>query len=97
MNKIKNIHIYLDGISIDEMKDYKSNQIKGYTYNPTLMSKIKTKNYLKTSKTLSDLAYPKPISLEVIADDEKSMINQAKILSQINKNIYVKIPITYTN
>ena len=61
------------------------------------MSKINTKNYLKTSKKLSDLTYPKPISLEVIADDEISMIKQAKILSRINKNIYVKIPITYTN
>ena len=97
MNKIKNIHIYLDGMSIAEVKKFKSNQIKGYTYNPTLMSKINTKNYLKTCKKLSEITYPKPISLEVIADDEKSMINQAKILSQINKNIYVKIPITYTN
>ena len=97
MNKIKKIKIYLDGLSIDEVKKYKSRQIKGYTYNPTLMSKINTKNYLKTSKTLSDLTYPKPISLEVIADDEISMINQAKILATLNKNIYVKIPITYTN
>ena len=97
MNKIKNIYLYLDGLSINEVKKYKSNQIKGYTYNPTLMSKINTKNYLKTSKKLSDLTYPKPISLEVIADDEISMIKQEKILSRINKNVYVKIPITYTN
>ncbi len=97
MYKIKNIDIYLDGLSIDEIKKYKSSQVKGYTYNPTLMSKINTKNYLNTCKKLSNITYPKPISLEVIADDEKSMINQAKILSKINNNIYVKIPITYTN
>ena len=68
----------MDGLSINEVKKYKSNQIKGYTYNPTLMSKINAKNYLKTSKKLSDLTYPKPISLEVIADDEISMIKLQK-------------------
>ena len=40
---------------------------------------------------------PKCISLEVFADDEAGMIRQAIIISNINKNIYVKIPITYTN
>ena len=39
----------------------------------------------------------KPLSLEVFADDKDGMINQAKILNSLGKNIYVKIPISFTN
>ena len=35
--------------------------------------------------------------LNEFGDDEKSMYKQALILSSLSKNIYVKIPITFTN
>ena len=97
MNKIKKIHIYLDGPSEKEIKIYKSNLVKGFTYNPSLMSKLKVKDYLKACKKFSKRVSPKPISLEVFADDPSGMIKQADTISKIGKNIYVKIPITYTN
>tara|TARA_B100000035_G_C21014750_1_gene561257 strand:- start:715 stop:1425 length:711 start_codon:yes stop_codon:yes gene_type:complete len=98
MNKIKKIQIYLDGPSQKEIKIYKSNNlIKGFTYNPSLMSKLRVKNYLKACKEFSKKVSPKPISLEVFADDPTGMIKQAEIISKVGKNIYVKIPITYTN
>ena len=96
-NKFKNIEIYLDGPSDLEIKKLNSRMIKGYTYNPSLMSNLKIKNYLNACKKFSKKVSPKKISLEVFADDEQSMIRQALILSKINKNIYVKIPITFTN
>ncbi len=95
--KIKNIAIYLDGPSELEIKKFNSKNIKGYTYNPSLMAKLKVKNYLNACRKFSKKVSPKQISFEVFADDEKSMINQALVLSKLNKNIYVKIPITYTN
>ena len=97
MQKLNKIDIYLDGLSINEIKKYKSNLVRGYTYNPTLMSKINTKNYLATCKKLSKLTFPKSLSLEVIADEKDEMIRQAIVLSKISKNIFVKIPITFTN
>ena len=57
MPKLNNIDIYLDGLSINEIKIYKSNLVKGFTYNPTLMSKINTKNYLNTCKSLPIYEY----------------------------------------
>ena len=39
----------------------------------------------------------KPVSLEVFADEEKDMINQARVINNLGKNVYVKIPIIYTN
>ena len=39
----------------------------------------------------------KPVSLEVIADEELNMIKQAKTLSSLSENVFVKIPITFTD
>ena len=39
----------------------------------------------------------KPVSLEVFADDEENMIRQGKLLNSLADNVYVKIPIVYTN
>ena len=34
---------------------------------------------------------------EVFADDEKNMIKQANILKSLGENVYIKVPITFTN
>ena len=94
---MKNIDIYLDGPSHEDIKKYKSTLIKGYTYNPSLMSQLNVKNYAQACRQFSQKVKPKSISLEVFADDEDGMIKQAITISKINTNIYVKIPITYTN
>ena len=88
--------IYADGASLDQIKKIDP-LVKGYTFNPSLFRKLGVKNYLSFSKILSKKIKKKSISLEVFADDEKNMIYQAKILSNLGNNIYVKIPITFTN
>ena len=93
---MKNIDIYLDGPSHLDIKKYNSPLVKGYTYNPSLMSKLNVKNYPQACRQFSKKVEPKCISLEVFADDEAGMIRQAIIISNINKNIYVKIPVTNT-
>ena len=55
------------------------------------------KDYLNYSKELVSKSKNKPISLEVFADSKDQMIEQAKILNDLGNNIFVKIPITYTN
>jgi transaldolase len=94
MNKIK---IFLDGPSIMQLKKFNHKKIDGYTFNPTLFKINKAKNYIKHAKEIIKLCNNRPISLEVIADNEKDMINQAEILNKLNSNIYVKIPICFTN
>ena len=92
-NRIK---IFADGLTLEELKNYK-NLVDGFTFNPTLFRQLKVKNYLDYSKKILKLSDEKPVSLEVIADNHKEIIYQAKKLSDLSDNIYVKIPVVYTN
>lgn len=96
MNK-KKIQLYADGLNLDEFnKDY-GIEIDGYTFNPSIFRKNGAKDYLDYSKKVVSLSGSKPLSLEVFADDKTGMIKQAKILNDLGSNIYVKIPISFTN
>ena len=57
------------------------------------MRKAGAKDYKSYSKKILKLT-SKPVSCEVFADDEKSMINQGKKISEWGKNVYVKVPVT---
>ncbi len=70
--------------------------VKGFTTNPSLMRKAGAKNYEDYSKQLIRLSKNKPISLEVFADDEKSMIDQGLKINTWGKNVYVKVPVINT-
>ena len=65
--------------------------VKGFTTNPSLMRKAGAQNYEDYCKQIIKITN-KPISFEVFADDEKSMISQGKQISKWGKNIYVKVP-----
>ena len=55
------------------------------------MRKAGAQNYEDYCKQILKITN-KPISFEVFADDEKSMIFQGKQISKWGKNIYVKVP-----
>ena len=55
------------------------------------MRKAGAQNYEDYCKQIIKITN-KPISFEVFADDEKSMISQGKQISKWGKNIYVKVP-----
>lgn len=93
----KKIKLYLDGPSTEQIKEDHKIQIDGYTFNPSLFKKNGAKDYLEYSKKILSECANKPVSLEVFADDEENMIKQAKILNNLATNVYVKIPIVYTN
>ena len=87
--------IYCDIADLKLIKKF--NQIKlvkGFTTNPSLMRKAGAKNYEKYSKDIIKVIKNKPVSLEVLADDNVSMLNQARKINSWGKNIFVKIPIT---
>ena len=93
---MKKIKIYIDGPDNKEIKKYFSS-VDGFTFNPSLFRKLNVKDYLGYTKSLLKLTKKKPLSIEVFADDEKNCFYQAKKISEISKNIFVKIPITYTS
>ena len=86
--------IFCDIADINLIKKFDRKKIvKGFTTNPSLMRKAGAKDYKSYSKKILKLT-SKPVSCEVFADDEKSMINQGKKISEWGKNVYVKVPVT---
>ena len=55
------------------------------------MRKAGVKNYLNFSKQILSKIKSKSISLEVFADEEIEIERQARILSSLGNNVYVKI------
>ena len=89
--------IFCDVADISLIKKFSKKKIvKGFTTNPSLMRKAGAKNYETYSKKLVQASKNKPISLEVFADDQDSMISQGIKMNSWGKNIYVKVPVINT-
>ena len=86
--------VYCDIADIKIIKKYnKVDLVKGFTTNPSLMRKAGAKNYENYAKNILKVSKNKPVSLEVFADDDISMLSQAKKINSWGKNVYVKIPV----
>ena len=89
-----NIKIFCDIADVSLIKKFnKKKVVKGFTTNPSLMRKAGAKDYKSYSKQILKFCKNKPISFEVFADDQKSMIEQGKKINTWGKNIYVKVPV----
>ena len=88
------IKIFCDIADLNLIKKFhKVKIVKGFTTNPTLMSKAGAKDYKSYSKKILKVCKTKPISFEVFADDHISMIDQGLKIDKWGKNIYVKVPV----
>lgn len=88
------MELYADGPTLEELENLK---VDGYTFNPSLYKKLGATNYLDFSKKIINKINSKPISIEVIGDNYEECFRQGKIISNLSNNIWVKIPISYTN
>ncbi len=89
-----NIKIFCDIADLSLIKKFSKKKIvKGFTTNPSLMRKAGAKDYKIYSKQLIKASENKPISLEVFADNKKSMIKQGIEINSWGKNVYVKVPV----
>ncbi|MFO1059981.1 MAG: transaldolase [Dongiaceae bacterium] len=70
--------------------------IRGFTTNPTLMRAAGVLDYAAFADAAAAAVAPRPISLEVFADDFDEMHAQARLLAAFGANVYVKIPVTDT-
>ena len=88
------IKIFCDIADLSVIRKFNKKKIvKGFTTNPSLMRKAGAKNYEKYSKEILKVCREKPVSLEVFADDHKSMIDQGIKINTWGKNVYVKVPV----
>ena len=84
--------LFIDSGDIEEIKkvDY---IVDGCTTNPSLIAKT-GKPFLDVITEICTIMGYRPVSVEVVSEDEEGMIEEAKELVKIAKNIVVKIPIT---
>jgi len=86
--------IYCDIADLSSIAKFnKKSIVKGFTTNPSLMRKAGARDYKSYSKQILKVCPKKPISFEVFADDQKSMIDQGKKINTWGKNVYVKVPV----
>ena len=89
-----NTKIFCDIADISSIKKFNNKSlVKGFTTNPSLMRKAGAKDYKSYSKQILRVCRNKPISFEVFADDQHSMIEQGRKINGWGKNIYVKVPV----
>jgi len=93
--KKNKINIYVDGPTINEIPNFL--KYDGFTFNPSLYRKLGAENYLDFSKKILEKTKNKPVSIEVFSDDFENCYAQAIKIKELSSDIYVKIPITYTN
>jgi transaldolase len=87
--------IFADGADLDQILQLAPDpRIKGFTTNPSLMWKAGLTDYSEFAKRLLERITDKPISFEVVADDEDDIRRQAHVISTWGSNVYVKVPVT---
>ena len=85
--------IFLDTANIEEIKEAVSwGIVRGVTTNPTLMNRAKA-DYATSIKEICEIVKG-PVSAEVLAQDSEGMVKEAQKLSEIDKHVNVKIPIS---
>jgi len=88
------MQIFLDTANIDNIiQAAELGIISGVTTNPTLLSKESTADYETVTKKICSIVSG-PVSVEVLTEDAKSMIKEAKLKAAWAPNVNIKIPIT---
>lgn len=93
---VRRLRIFADGADMATMRRI-ADEVDGFTTNPSLMRKVGVTDYRAFTHAVLDVACGKPVSFEVLADDEAGMERQAQALAQLGGNVYVKVPITATD
>jgi transaldolase len=86
--------IFCDIAKLSLIKKFNKKKIvKGFTTNPSLMRLAGAKDYKLYSKQILSICKDKPVSFEVFADEQESMIEQGIKINTWGRNVYVKIPV----
>ena len=84
--------LFVDTANVDEIRQANDmGVICGVTTNPSLIAK-EGRDFVEVVKEITTIV-DGPISAEVISLEADKMVEEAKPLAAINKNIVIKIPI----
>jgi len=85
--------IFIDTANIDEIREANDwGIVDGVTTNPSLVAK-EGGDFISLIKEIANIV-DGPISAEVIRLEADAMVDEARKLSQIHKNVIIKIPLT---
>ena len=85
--------LFIDTANIEHIREMNDlGIVDGVTTNPTLIAK-EGRNFKDVIKEITSIV-DGPISAEVISVESSGMIDEARKLSKIHKNINIKIPLT---
>lgn len=85
--------LFIDTANLDEIKEVSSwGVLAGVTTNPSLIAK-EGRDFKTVVKEITDIV-DGPISAEVVSEDHKGMLEEARDLVKIHKNIIIKVPMT---
>jgi transaldolase len=85
---------FIDTADVAEIKDLAATGLlDGVTTNPTLVAKI-GRDFKQTVAEIC-AAVPGPVSAEVAGTDYDDMMQEARVLAKIAKNVTVKVPLTF--
>ncbi len=88
------MQIFLDTANIDQIRRAaRLGIVGGVTTNPSLLSKEATSDYESVTKTICSIISG-PVSVEVLAEDADSMIEEARLKASWAPNVNIKIPAT---
>ncbi|MBC7426300.1 MAG: fructose-6-phosphate aldolase [Bacteroidia bacterium] len=89
---------FIDTANLAQIREAKDlGVLDGVTTNPSLMAKegiTGTDNILKHYKEICKIVETGDVSAEVISTDFEGMVEEGKILAEIDENIVVKVPMT---
>ena len=88
---MNNLKIFYDGCDINKFGSY--NNVVGFTTNTTIMRQANMLNYTQFYNDNKEYISGRPISFQIFSDDPDVVKQQAKQISSIGTNIYVKVPI----
>ena len=85
--------LFIDTANLDEIKEVSSwGVLKGVTTNPSLIAK-EGRDFKTVVGEITEIV-DGPISAEVVSLDHQGMLEEARDLSKIHKNIIIKVPMT---
>jgi transaldolase len=88
------MRIFLDTANIEQIKQgVKMGVVSGVTTNPTLAAKEGNADYEALSKKICAMV-PGPVSVEVLVEGVKPMVEQARQIATWAPNVVIKIPAT---
>ncbi len=91
------IKIFADGADASGMRALCALPLlKGFTTNPSMMHSAGVSDYETFAREVLGAIGHRPVSFEVISDDDAEMERQARKIAAWGENVYVKIPITNT-